>query len=1165
MRGDFSSLRDEHEQNFNGVLHQQGRVLLDSDWNAQTAITNDWQDTAGRDIIGTGVAAVPADEPNSFKIKNALHTGGHVRLTVGPGHVWADGLLGHIYGDADVIRTASYLQPPIQDPAFDDTTIAAGIRDAVVLEVWREEINGFQIPNTLIEPAIGGPDTTERVHTASAFRLKRLQPGETCDSIIPSLRDDFDAKGKLTVSLQPTSVSGGDCPVVEGGGYTGFEHNLYRIEIANVKSGLPATFKWSQFNGGIVGRGMISTGKITITANLQAIVNSGLTAFYLEAVELDPVIPGPGHWRVTYGAKVTLNNGKLTLPVPGSETFGTVPTTTDPIFFRLWNGIEAISGFTAGPPATELQDGILLKFDTPAGTNYVAGDYWTFQVRAGEIANPEILIDHKAPKGIHYHRVPLAILTWQDTQNSTIEDCRHIFQPLTKLATCCTYRVGDGMHSHGDFEKIQDAINSLPPEGGEVCVLPGEYKESITIDKLHNVTIKGCGKRSRVVSPAAAETDPANPIIHVNESQGIAIQSLAIIAHPNGIGVLLEGPDLNLQAEPGKQGGTLRHITLENLYVEAATRCAIETHVGFFITIRNCQVEMSDVPSDAVGVFFTGDDSLIEGNLIRVRSAKATAAGVAVKGGDSLDSKLFLPASSGKGGLQIGGTSERVWIKNNLIQGGIRNGITLGTLVESEDGEIFTTDIPGHKGVKDPCNPCKPTDDSDPTPDPGTTTTITSAGDLYEIYIEHNHISNMGANGIGVEKFFDLKARDEFITVHRLTIVANEIRDCLNRPIADIPATMLDSMGYGGISLADVEYLVLRDNVIEDNGPDYIQPVCGIFILHGEGIEISRNRILNNGARTSEPAASAKVGRRGGINIVYGIAPPLPVDPRAVAAKLPRLPAQNGVPAVKVHENIVTVPLGQALALTALGPVSVVGNQFTSHGVIVRVNSPTFWASTVMIFNLGLSNEFYFQLLAFRAVQNGQVKAPGNVNAEDDSAVVPQPGLDDVRLGQYLANGNVIFSNNQCAVDLLERGFSFAVSSILIFSLDDIGFHANQCDCDLLDDIIISHAVIFGISLRVTDNRFKEGIFNALLSAITLGMLNTTTDNQSTHCLLIRGVFPPIQHSNLVLTGAFNPRACRGFTQVQDNFGGRTQVSTSQSTNANTVSGGPTTTRVTNG
>src|SRR5215212_8442788 len=114
MNGDFSQsnghlapLRVDPEDNFNGVLHQQGRVLLDGDWNAQTAITNDWQDTAALDIIGAGVAAVPADEPESFRVKAAEVTAGQVKLTIAPGRVWADGLLARLLGGADVTRFAT--------------------------------------------------------------------------------------------------------------------------------------------------------------------------------------------------------------------------------------------------------------------------------------------------------------------------------------------------------------------------------------------------------------------------------------------------------------------------------------------------------------------------------------------------------------------------------------------------------------------------------------------------------------------------------------------------------------------------------------------------------------------------------------------------------------------------------------------------------------------------------------------------------------------------------------------------------------------------------------------------------------------------------------------------------------------------------------------------
>src|SRR5262249_20882914 len=271
------------------------------------------------------------------------------------------------------------------------------------------------------------------------------------------------------------------------------------------------------------------------------------------------------------------------------------------------------------------------------------------------------------------------------------------------------------------------------------------------------------------------------------------------------------------------------------------------------------------------------------------------------------------------------------------------------------------------------------------------------------------------------------------------------------------------------------------------------------------------------------------------IYISYGIAPRLPVGPRAEV----NIPAQNGVPAVKIHNNCVSSPLGQALALVALGPVSVVDNQFTSLGVIGSFSFLTFWATTVLIFNLGLSNELYTQFLAFKAVAQGHVKtAHGFSTLDDDNTLfMPKPGLDDRVLGGYLANGNVLFSNNQCTLNLMDTVREGALSSVLILSLDDISFHGNQCDCDLLlGDLIIVHAILFGISVRVTDNRFKEGILSAWLSAATFGILNVTTDNESTHCLLTLGLVVK-NEPNISLLDAFNPKFCAPFHRIGKDFG----------------------------
>ena len=389
---------------------------------------------------------------------------------------------------------------------------------------------------------------------------------------------------------------------------------------------------------------------------------------------------------------------------------------------------------------------------------------------------------------------------------------------------------------------------------------------------------------------------------------------------------------------------------------------------------------------------------------------------------------------------------------------------------------------------------------------------MVSAGALYDICVVNNRIYDMGLNGIGVIGFFDLSGDDEMISIERLTIRTNKIKRCLRRTLAPIPSRMQDSMGYGAIALADVSELVIHDNVLQDNGPSELDPICGIFILHGEGIDIHRNRILNNGAKSAEGASQARPGRRGGINVVYCVPLTVPI----AIGRFGDLPAQGGVPALRVHDNIVSVPLGQALMATALGPVSIQGNQFTSRGVVLSREgiSSTVSAATVTINNLGLSNEVYLQLINFLLMQRGSLVRKDLASVDDERIAVSRE-LDDRRLGGLLPNGNVLFADNHCVLDLRESGLGLSLSSILILTLDDVTFHGNQCDCNLLDDFVLSQAVLVGLSLRVADNRFKEGKFNAVFSAITLGAINNTSGNQSTHCLLIR----PLPPNRLLVNG----------------------------------------------
>lgn len=1117
MKGDFSHWRFDPTENFSGVLQQQGRVLLDRDWNEQARIALHWQEQGGADIIGAGLAAVPVDAPDGFKVVQALVTGTspnqRVELQVLPGRIWADGLLCYLPADpaapsAPVLRVADYLQPPIDLTPGSPATIDPGTRDIVVLEVSREELSAFQVPDRLLEPALGGPDTTERAQLRIAFKLYRAAAGETCMSIIDTLKDDPSEKGHLTVQLQPTVTPPSECPVVLGGGYSGFEHFLYRVEIAALNAAQPPSFKWSQFNGGLVGRGQLITtpsNRMVIRANHSAIVNSGLSKFYCEVLTLDE---DRGVWLPTFGADVTLAGGDLVI---GTIRLGAFSATTDTVFFRLWNGIEPIASFDQ-PTPKELLDGIQFKFDPPTASNYTAGDYWTFTVRAGEVTNSDLIFENQIAFGPVYHRVPVAEIDWGASGAPVVppelEDCRRRFRPLTRLDTCCTVRVGDGETSLGDYESIQTAIDSLPAEGGMVCILPGVYHEDIVLENRINVTLSGCGPRTRLL-PASANSTGA--VITIYGGQDLTIESLAVEGFVRGRGIDAQGRNPFSKVEQ-KALGPITGLTLQQLEVSSGFYAPVRIEHARKVTVVDCTIQMSDSTSLEHALVVGADDVRIEHNVVQVPAPGATAF--------FSDVGTFLPGTQALGGIHIEGLSDRVRIIDNLIRGGSGNGITLGSVVWYFEGgdPVPPEDEPDPKDP-DPCDPAHPFDI-------GIILIFVllgelgqihqgSAGPLYDVRIERNRIYSMGGNGISVVKFFDLSKKDEFVTVVDLSILGNEIRHCLQRPVAPPPAELVGFMGYGGIVLADVENLVVHDNTIVDNGLDWLDPVCGVFVLHGEGVDLMRNRIVNTGARTNQPVTGGRPGQRGGVVIRYALPPSVIVTLSATTTSaVPAAPMQNGVPAVRLQDNIVSQPLGRALTVFALGPVSVEANQLTSQAIpSFSVDWSGMMAGAVLIMNLGFSNELYLQTLLFAALNKGKNYLTGAIDASARS------GLDDATLGRLLANGQVLFNDNQVNLDLIAVGASFSASSILIMTMDDLSFSDNQCEANLRDDLLLSNAMLFAMSLRAESNRWKEGLFNAPLSALTIGlMMNTTIANQGTHCIVVRG-WPPllVDEGNTVL------------------------------------------------
>lgn len=725
MKGDFSNWRFDPHDNDQGVLFQQGRVMRDVDLTAGELIALNWKGQVGRDVIGKGIAAVSSAEPDSFKVVSAAVAGDtppEVHLQILPGRLWADGLLVYLPEGSGgpgvpVDRIADYFTPQdsTQTPSVGD--IGDGVRDAVVLEVNFEELNGFQNPERLIEPALGGPDTAERINARRALRLVRLGRNDTCDSIVADLQDNPAGKGKLSVSLQPPTDTSGDCPTVANGGYAGLEHNLYRIEIAQTNKP-DLYFKWSQFNGGLVGRGEFhddtSSKHCVIKANRTAIVNSGLTEFYLEALQFDVE---HGYWRVVYGAQANLNSNN---DIELTDIFGTLPATSgsDTVFFRLWNGLKKVSDFTNSTTPVELRDGIRLAFDTPASGNYRPGDYWTFIVRAGEIKNPQTLIDHLPPAGPRYHRVPLAEIDWsarKDTRLSgTIEDCRKRFRPLTNQKLCCSYLVGNGISSFGDFNSLEEAAAHLPATGGELCLLPGVHFANLKLEERMNVTVHGCARRTKVIPHRENATDP---IIHIKGGSGFHMYDLDLVAS-FGEAVLIEASD----KAPAKD------VRIENCRMLARTYCVRINGAEDIVVARN-RLWVLDTKQGMAAISLKATHALIERNRLGVWPFEMKPPPTRDGGGKTPDpadpcqtpeflydnihyvleyasliwrKAILVPPKqpyNAQGGIHLIGSSANVRVLQNIIDGGAGHGITLGGLLPGESLPTSTSDGADSPGV----------------------------------------------------------------------------------------------------------------------------------------------------------------------------------------------------------------------------------------------------------------------------------------------------------------------------------------------------------------------------------------------------------------------------------------------------------------------------------
>ncbi|HPS90582.1 MAG TPA: DUF6519 domain-containing protein [Methanothrix sp.] len=261
MKGDFSRFTFDLKKHYCGVKMQQGRVLLDSDWNEQADIIDHLSEIKSKDIIGRSGGPIgqigfniiqteddlTTEEWNQIELQSPLGKDMRKKIdNVNPGDFLISA--GRYYVDGIVCeneRALYYSEQEHLPKLLNDVTNYEIERMffpyIVYLDVWKRHVSAIEDPE-IRETALGGPDTATREQTVWQVRavMPRMEYQDGCidvSEIFPSL-----STGRLNVRLS-TSASASKsskCSMAPSGGYQGLENRLYRVEIHD--SGQP--FGW---------------------------------------------------------------------------------------------------------------------------------------------------------------------------------------------------------------------------------------------------------------------------------------------------------------------------------------------------------------------------------------------------------------------------------------------------------------------------------------------------------------------------------------------------------------------------------------------------------------------------------------------------------------------------------------------------------------------------------------------------------------------------------------------------------------------------------------------------------------------------------------------------------------------------------------------------------
>jgi Family of unknown function (DUF6519) len=460
MPADVEQVRFDTALGFLRVVEQQGRVTLAAERNAQIDIllhqiralavdlvgpygTPAALDTAGKPIPGPGFAIGPPTVPGTL-------------FDIGPGHYWVRGRLCALDPPVDPQHPTSYTTQAdysTPDPPTTGTHLA-------YLDVWERPMSAAEDP-TLLEPALGGPDSCSRTKLVFQVRLhdlttfvdpakpdQQLKVDATRDAVVAAW-DAIEANlgrlvdgGRLSARVDATPRSTTPCLAAPTAGYTGEENQLIRVEVYDGGPGKTATFTWAFDNASVEHRLVRVNGTRVVFDLPPRDIRKGFEQDVRVEVLSDEQLARGERGLLTAVDRVEDDGDEYELVLKDPVTFLRDGTDGRWALLRRWDttGPDVVKGarpVVEGKPL-DLADGVQITFAPPPTGGppwiYHPGDHWTIPVRTatGDVIWPRDAQGPVArpPEGVEHSFAPLALVA--PGAPNPFTDLREFFAPLAK-------------------------------------------------------------------------------------------------------------------------------------------------------------------------------------------------------------------------------------------------------------------------------------------------------------------------------------------------------------------------------------------------------------------------------------------------------------------------------------------------------------------------------------------------------------------------------------------------------------------------------------------------------------------------------------------------------------------------------------------------------------